>query len=213
MTIKTGRNTAPKANSLGTQAQADDISNLLPKEDLQAFDTEVAPQVKEAEIDPIETAFKAKYGISITDAPKQVQTIHTRLIKYERDMAANAVVFSANDGADNQLYLFNTFMRALGGVGNDLYMSVDIILAHIYSLRETVYSTRMVYRFIKNIKRDFSEVDSYLKILEIFLQISEPSRRAELSNSQTIRSAVNNIDPRYKDAAFALVTYLSQYKS
>ena len=135
------------------------------------------------------------------------------MLKYERDMAPNAVVYSANDGADNQLYLFNTFMRALGGQGNDLYMSVDIILAHIYSLRETVYSTRMVYRFIKNIKRDFSEVDSYLKILEIFLQISEPSRRAELSNSQTIRSAVNNIDPRYKDAAFALVTYLSQYKS
>lgn len=214
MTIKTGRNSAPKAASLGTQADTQvDISSLLPQEELQAFDTEAAPQLKEADIDPIELAFKAKYGITIAEAPKAVKTIHERLVKYERDMAPNAVIYSATDGADNQLYLFNTFMRALGGQGNDLYMSVDIILAHIYSLRETVYSTRMVYRFIKNIKRDFSEVDSYLKILEIFLQISEPSRRAELSNSQTIRSAVNNIDPRYKDAAFALVTYLSQYKS
>lgn len=214
MTIKTGRNSAPKAASLGTQADTQvDISSLLPQEELQAFDTEAAPQLKESDIDPIELAFKAKYGITIVEAPKAVKTIHERLVKYERDMAPNAVIYSANDGADNQLYLFNTFMRALGGQGNDLYMSVDIILAHIYSLRETIYSTRMVYRFIKNIKRDFSEVDSYLKILEIFLQISEPSRRSELSNSQTIRSAVNNIDPRYKDAAFALVTYLSQYKS
>lgn len=213
MTIKTGRNSTPRAQSLGTQAPNDDISSLLPKTELQALDTESAPQIKEDELDPVETSFKAKYGISIDEAPKHVQTIHTRLLKYESDMAPNAVVFSANDGADNQLYLFNTFMRALGGTGNDLYMSVDIILAHMYSLRETVYSTRMVYRFIKNIKRDFSEINSYLKILEIFLQISEPARRVELSNSQTIRSAVNDIDPRYKDAAFALVTYLSQYKS
>lgn len=211
-TIKTGRNSAPKVTNLGTQDQSVDNSNLIPQEALQGFDLDV-PQVKEADLDHVQLAFKAKYNIDIAQAPKLVTTIHERMLKYEREMAPNVTIYSPADGADKQLHLFNTFMRALGATGNDLYMAVDVILAHIYSLRETVYSTRMVYRFIKNINRDFSEVDSYLKILEIFLQISEPSRRVELSNSKTIRSAVANIDPRYKDAAFALVTYLSQYKA
>lgn len=213
MSIKTGRNTAPKAASIGTQEQSNplDISSLLPSTPLEGFDTEAAPQVLEQ--DTVKLAFRTKYGMELEAAPKQVVAIHERLLKYEKDMAPNAVIYADSDGADNQLYLFNTFMRALGFSGNELYMAVDIILAHMYKLRDTVYSTRMVYRYIKNIKRDFSEVDSYLKILEIFLQIAEPAKRIEMSNSKTIRSAVANIDPRYKDAAFNLVTYLSQYKA
>lgn len=210
MNIKTGRNQAPSATSLGTSVRSNE--DLLPKTALVGLENDT-PQVSLVDTDPVEAGFQSKYGMSIAEAPKLAGTIHERLLKYEKEMAVNAVIYSPNDGADKQLHLFNTFMRALGASGNELYMAVDIILAHIYVGRDTVYSTRMVYRFIKNIKRDFSEVDSYLKILEIFLQISEPSRRVELSNSKNIRTAVANIDPRYKDAAFSLVTYLSQYKA
>ena len=209
MNIKTGRNTVA---SLGT-SDASVPADLLPSGELLGFDTASVPQVLEAAIDPVEAGFKTKYNLELSQAPKIVQTIHERLQKYERDMADNVPIYSPADGADNQLYLFNTFMRALGAEGSDMFMAVDVILGHIYAKRESTYSTRMVYRFIKNIKRDYNEVDSYLKILEIFLQISDPARRVELVNSKTVRNAVANIDPRYKTAAFALVTYLSQYKA
>lgn len=203
MSIKTGRNTTPT-----TTPKTDDLSAFLPQTPVEEIQVETS-QVK---IDPIEHGFLLKYNISIADAPQLVQTIHERMSTYERKMSPISVIYSDAEGADNQLLLFNTFMRALGGQGNDLFMAVDVILAHINQYADGTYSSRMAYRYIKNIKRDQSEIDSYLKVLEIFLQIANPTGRVEFANSAKIRTAIATMDPRYKDAALALVTYLSQYK-
>ena len=185
-----------------------DIANLLPKVAPTAI-VDTAPRV----LDPIDQAFMAKYGVTLADAPINIQRINERLMKYEAAMGPTVTIHDQRDGAESQLQLFNTFMRALGEKDNNLFMAIDLILARMHLGRDGVYSSRLVYRFIKNIKRDQTEVNSYLKILEIFILISDPAQRISLAGSGRIRSAVAIIDPRYRDAAFALVTYLSQYQS
>lgn len=194
--------------STDTTATLDDISHLLPKTEITAIESN-ATQIH----DPIDAAFITKYGFDLAGAPIEIKRINERLIRYEEAMAPNVAILDTRVGADNQLQLFNTFMRALGEQGNNLFMAIDLILARMYQGRDGVYSSRLVYRFIKGIKRDSAEVNSYLKILEIFLLIADPSQRISLAASGKVRSAVAVIDPRYRDAAFALVTYLSQYQS
>lgn len=190
-----------------TPTNVSDIAHLLPKTEVTAIEN-TTPS-----LDPINAAFFAKYGFTVSDAPVAIQRINERLMRYEAAMGTTVVIHDPREGAEHQMQLFNTFMRALGEQNNDLFMAIDLILARMHLGRDGVYSSRLVYRFIKNIKRDQTEITSYLKILEIFILISDPSQRVSLATSGRIRQAVAIIDPRYRDAAFALVTYLSQYQS
>lgn len=187
-----------------TNTPSNDVSDLLPKGDLKALSAEALG------MSLIESEFFKKYKVEIKDAPKSVQTVHERMLKYSESMDVNVPIYSGDEGAQNQLYLFQTFMRALSLTDNQLFMAVDLVIAHIRNKLDTVFSSRMAYRFIKFIKRDAEEVNSYLKLLEIFLLISDPAKRNDVVSKGLVRATVAAIDPRYKDATFNLVTYLSQ---
>lgn len=209
---RTGRNRTTMQPTISTGVaivarDESDISHLLPKAPVGAIETPVV------EVSAIDKAFISKYGFPLSGAPVVIQRIADRLDRYEAAMGPLVTIHDPREGADHQLQLFNTFMRALGESGDNLFMAVDLILARMYMGKDGVYSSRLVYRFIKGIKRDEGEVNSYLKILEIFLLLADPAQRVTHAGSGKIRAAVSIIDPRYRDAAFALVTYLSQYQS
>lgn len=193
-----------QTTTTSTPTDTSDIADLLPKGEIELLSPEALGMTT------IETNFFQKYRIAIADAPKGVQTVHTRMLQYVKSMDVNVPIAEPSVGAQNQIYLFQTFMKALSQKDNDLFMAIDLVTAHIREGASGVFSDRMVYRFIKNIKRDAEEVQSYLKILEIFVLISNPLKRQEVVKSNLVRNAVGAIDPRFKDAAFSLVTYLSQ---
>lgn len=185
-----------------------DISHLLPQGEIQPMsDSTTEP------MDEINIAFFAKYQKTIDQAPKVVQTMHTRMQKYESLMGPNCVIHEQTKGAEHQVFLFNTFMRALGERGENLFMCVDVILAHINQHIRSTFSDTMAFRFIRFIKRDRDEVNTYCTVFRVLLQIAPPTTRMSAANSPQVKNAVGNIDPRYREAAFALVTYLSQYKT
>ena len=187
-----------------TQQSTEGIDDLLPKGDLATLTP------TDLGMTSIETMFYSKYKIKIEDAPRNVRVVHERMMTYIKGMDVNVPIFDPRVGAQNQVYLFQTFLKALSQTDTDLFMAVDLIVAHIRENAKGAFSSRMVYRFIKNIKRDQEEVQSYLKILEIFILISDPTKRNEVAKGGIVRNAVGAIDPRFKDAAFNLVTYLSQ---
>lgn len=180
------------------------IEHLLPKGDLAVL------TAIDLGLSKVEVEFLQKYSINLSEAPVEVVSVHERMLKYKSMMGPNVVIYDPREGAQNQLFLFQTFMRALSQQDNSLFMAVDVIIGHIREGLNDVFSSRMAYRFIKNIQRDGEEVNSYLKILEILLLVADPTKRAGVVSRGIVRGAVSAIDPRYKDAAFSLVTYLSQ---
>mgnify|MGYP001761674460 CR=1 FL=1 len=163
------------------------------------------------EISPIDAFTLAAYGTKLVDQSANVNKIVERMNVYMGKMNSRTPISSAKEGAENQVYLLNTFMRALSYEGSDMLRSVDLILFLIHANRNDSFRDDMVYRFIPFIQRQATDVNTFTKVLEIFLKLSNPATRAIQAGDGSIKKALTLIDPSYKQVTFALVTYLSQY--
>lgn len=183
-----------------------DISSLLPKDDIKDVDMGETVQLT-----ALEQFILTRWNIRQEDLSDNVSLIVKRMEEYMAKMNGSVMIPSDTIGAENQLYLLNTLMRALSFENEDMLRSVDIILFLINANRQDTFRDDMVYRFIPYIKRPAEDLDSYTRILEIFLKISNPLQRAELAQSEKVKRAITLIHPNYKQATFALVTYMTQY--
>lgn len=194
-------------NSTTTTTTEEDIKALLPEGELGGEDL-----FKEAvQLTPLEEFCLRRFNIAQADLSPNVKTIITRMETYIEKMNGTVPISSTTEGAENQLWLFNTFLRALGYESNELFQALDIILFLINLHRGDTFRDEMVYRFIPYIKRPATEINTYSKILEIILKISNPIQRSEYARSGQVKKVISLIDSSYKQATFALVNYLSQY--
>lgn len=215
-TTTTTTTTLPAGQALATPITVPDnidpaLASLMPTGGVIA--SLASPEQIEAvsQLSDVETRFALRFNVALSDAPEPVLQVNRSMLRYISLMNPNAQVLSSKEGADNQMILFNAFMRALSLTGDAMFMAVELILLYINDSRTTTFSNDMVYRYVQNIQRGVEETTTYLKILEIFLLICDPTTRNQMVVGGRIREAVGLIDPRYVAASAALVTYLSQY--
>lgn len=176
--------------------------------------TEEAPELLTQDtIDPLEQMFNAKYNLTLSELSDPVKNIISRLDKYVESMGASVSIMSVEEGSEKQIQLLNTLIRACSLKGEDGIYGIDVVLYYINKYRLTVFSDRMVYRYVTTIKRPPSTTETFTRLLEILIKLAPPATRAAIANSQNMRKAVAIIDPDYKTVAFTLVNYLSQYTS
>lgn len=185
----------------------EEVKALIPQGELPGEDLFQEP----VQLTPLEEFCLSRYQVKPDQLSDNVKTIITRIETYVSKMNGRVPINSTTEGAENQLWLFNTFLRALGYESNDLFQALDILLFLINLHRGDTFRDEMVYRFIPYIKRPATEINTYSKILEIMLKISNPLQRSEYARSGQVKRVISLIDPSYKQATFALVNYLSQY--
>lgn len=198
--------TARQFNSNTQPSETPDISGLLPQGDIPDVD-----MGESVELTELEQFILTRWNIRQEDLSANVTLIIKRMEEYLVKMNGRVMIPTNAIGAENQLYLLNTLMRALSFENEDMLRSVDVILFIINSNRQDTFRDDMVYRFIPYIKRPADDIDSYTRILEIFIKISNPLQRAEMAHSDKVKRAITLIHPNYKQATFALVTYMTQY--
>lgn len=185
----------------------EEVKSLLPQGELEGEDLFKEP----VQLTPLEEFCLSRFNTKQEDLSPNVQTIITRMETYISKMNGRVPISTTAEGAENQLWLFNTFLRALSYESNDLFQAMDILLFIVNLHRGDTFRDEMVYRFIPYIKRPATEINTYSKILEILLKISNPLQRSEYARSGQVKKVISLIDPSYKQATFALVNYLSQY--
>ncbi len=190
----------------GNNNTTDDISNLLPSGELPELN--LGEQVT---LTPLDEFCLARWNVRQEDLPANIIVIISRMEEYIKRMNGKVVIPSTTIGAENQLYLINTFMRALSYENDEMIRSLDVLLFIMNENRNDTFRDEMVYRFIPFIRRPAEDLDAYAKILEILLKIASPLERSQMARSDRVKRAITLINPTYKQATFALVTYLSQY--
>lgn len=190
----------------GNNNTTDDISNLLPSGELPELN--LGEQVT---LTPLDEFCLARWNVRQEDLPANIIVIISRMEEYIKRMNGKVVIPSTTIGAENQLYLINTFMRALSYENDEMIRSLDVLLFIMNENRNDTFRDEMVYRFIPFIRRPGEDLDAYAKILEILLKIASPLERSQMARSDRVKRAITLINPTYKQATFALVTYLSQY--
>src|SRR5574343_1938577 len=92
----------------GNNNTTDDISNLLPSGELPELN--LGEQVT---LTPLDEFCLARWNVRQEDLPANITAIISRMEEYIKRMNGKVVIPSTTIGAENQLYLINTFMRAL----------------------------------------------------------------------------------------------------
>lgn len=182
-----------------------DNSSLIPEGDLGTD-----PLADVTPITPLEQFCLMRFKKPLSELSPKVHVIVERMEEYINRMNGKVVIYDNKTGAENQVYLINTILRALGYDQSDLYQALDVLLFIMYDNRDDTFRNEMAFRFMTFIRRGVEDIDAYSKFLEIFMKISNPVVRANFRNTQEIQRLVATIPQSYRAATFNLVSYLTQ---
>lgn len=175
-------------------------------------EVEESQQVSLTPLTPIEQFLMDTFGTTDPNAMNDnIKSIVVRLDKYVKEMAPNSVR-TVPEGCQSQKILISCIRRALAQEGDNLFKAVDLILFYINHYREACFSDRLAFRFLNLIPdADIIDRSVYATLVEIFVQLSNPTNRPSVARNNRMRAGLRSIDPKYRNEVAGLITYLSQY--
>lgn len=127
--------------------------------------------------DEVQTLFSNKFKISIDEAPPVIQIIRNTLNTYVQTMGESSII-SRDQGAANQMKLFNTYMNALNADPTVAMMGLQLILYYFKAYRESHFNERLVFRYVDAFRTTKQNTANFNRLTTLFLATCIPSSRA-----------------------------------